>query len=46
MEVLEQFKKQFLKVVPTKKLTTINVENIPCYCAIGIDNEEKKLGQK
>ena len=46
MEVIEQFKKQFLKVVPTKKFTTINVENISCYCSIGIDSEEKKLGQK
>ncbi len=30
----------------TSKTTTINVEKIPCYCSIGIDAEEKKLGQK
>ena len=35
-----------IPVVPTAKITTINVEKIPCYCSIGIDNEEKKLGQK
>ncbi|MBI3309573.1 MAG: dihydroneopterin aldolase [Candidatus Melainabacteria bacterium] len=27
-------------------ITRINVENIPCYCGIGIDEEERKLGQK
>lgn len=46
MEVLEQLKKQFLGAEIAKKITTINVENIPCYCSIGIDSEEKKLGQK
>ena len=30
----------------SNKTTTINVRNIPCYCSIGIDVEEKKLGQK
>lgn len=30
----------------TRKITTINVCNIPCYCSIGIDLHEKKLGQK
>lgn len=29
-----------------KNITTINVENIPCYCSIGIDEKEKKTGQK
>ena len=29
-----------------RKITTINVCNIPCYCSIGIDPQEKKLGQK
>ena len=29
----------------TKKITIINVENIPCYCSIGIHSEEKKMGQ-
>ena len=29
-----------------KKTTTINVENIPCYCSIGIAEEEKKMGQQ
>ena len=28
------------------KITTINVEQIPCYCSIGIDPEERKLGQR
>lgn len=28
------------------ELTKINVENIPCYTAIGIDKEERKAGQK
>lgn len=27
-------------------ITTINVENIPCYCSIGIHDEEKKMGQR
>lgn len=30
----------------SKKITTINVENIPCYCSIGIDEKEKKTGQR
>lgn len=30
----------------TRKVTTINVCNIPCYCSIGIDSQEKRLGQK
>lgn len=46
MEVIEQFKKQFLKPNQVKKVTTISVENIPCYCSIGIDSREKNLGQK
>ncbi len=29
-----------------KKITTINVEKIPCYCSIGIASEEKKMGQQ
>ncbi len=29
-----------------KKLTIINVKNIPCYCSIGIAAEEKKMGQE
>lgn len=28
------------------KITTINVENIPCYCSIGIHEEERKMGQR
>ncbi len=28
------------------KTTTINISNIPCYCSIGIDPEEKKMGQE
>lgn len=28
------------------KTTTIHVQNIPCYCSIGIHDAEKKLGQK
>ena len=28
------------------KIVNINVENIPCYCSIGIHSEEKKMGQK
>ena len=28
------------------KLTTITVEKIPCYCSIGIDPEERKMGQQ
>ncbi len=27
-------------------LTTINIEKIPCYCSIGIDPEERKMGQE
>lgn len=46
MEVIEQFKKQFLKPNQVKKVTTICVENIPCYCSIGIDSREKNMGQK
>ena len=30
----------------TNKITTINVEKIPCYCSIGIDPEERKIGQQ
>ena len=30
----------------SRKITTIHVESIPCYTAIGIDPEEKKLGQR
>ena len=29
-----------------KKITKINVSDIPCYCSIGIAPEEKKMGQK
>lgn len=29
-----------------EKTTKINIENIPCYCSIGIDPEEKKMGQQ
>ncbi len=28
------------------KITTINIENIPCYCSIGIHKEERKMGQQ
>ena len=28
------------------RTTIINVEKIPCYCSIGIDPEEKKMGQQ
>ena len=34
-------KNQFKKV----KITSINVENIPCPCSIGIDEKERKKGQ-
>ena len=30
----------------SKNTTTINIENIPCYCSIGIHDEEKKMGQR
>ncbi|MBI2995694.1 MAG: dihydroneopterin aldolase [Candidatus Melainabacteria bacterium] len=30
----------------TRKTVTINIQNIPCYCSIGIDPKEKKLGQR
>lgn len=30
----------------TKKIGSIHVENVPCYCSIGIHEEEKKMGQK
>jgi len=33
-----------LKLV--RKITTINISNIPCYCPVGIDPQERKLGQK
>ena len=29
-----------------QQIITINIENIPCYCSIGIDDEEKKMGQE
>ena len=29
-----------------QKITIINVEQIPCYCSVGIAPEEKKMGQK
>ena len=29
-----------------KKITKINIHDIPCYCSIGIAPEEKKMGQK
>ena len=33
--------------MPVKQnLTTINIERIPCFCSIGIDPEEKKMGQE
>lgn len=30
----------------SKKIVAINVCNIPCYCSIGIHDEEKKMGQR
>ena len=30
----------------TKKITKINVKNIPCYVSIGVADEEKKMGQQ
>ena len=30
----------------SEKTTKINVTDIPCYCSIGIDPEEKKMGQE
>ena len=44
LEGLLEQKKEIIK--PKIKVTTINVENIPCYCSIGIHDEEKKMGQK
>ena len=35
-----------LVVNTKKKIVKINVKNIPCYCSIGIHDEEKKMGQK
>ena len=29
-----------------KKITKINIHDIPCYCSVGIAPEEKKMGQK
>ncbi len=29
-----------------KKITKININDIPCYCSIGIASEEKKMGQE
>ena len=29
-----------------KKITKININEIPCYCSIGIASEEKKMGQR
>lgn len=29
-----------------KKITKININDIPCYCSIGIASEEKKMGQQ
>ena len=29
-----------------KKITKINIIDIPCYCSIGTASEEKKMGQK
>ena len=29
-----------------QKTSTINIEQIPCYCSIGIYPEEKKMGQE
>lgn len=34
------------KKAATNTLTRINVEDIPCYCEIGIDKEERELGQR
>ena len=33
-------------VKTSKKITTINVQSIPCYCSIGIDEVERKIGQE
>ncbi|OGI18502.1 MAG: dihydroneopterin aldolase [Candidatus Melainabacteria bacterium RIFCSPHIGHO2_02_FULL_34_12] len=30
----------------SKKIITVNVENISAYCSIGIHDEEKKMGQE
>jgi len=46
MELLEEIKKRFSRASTGQKITTINVEQIPCYCSIGVDPEEKKLGQR
>jgi len=40
-EVLEEKKEKAINNV-----TTINVKDIPCYCSIGIDEKEKKTGQR
>ena len=29
-----------------KKITKLNINDIPCYCSIGIATEEKKMGQR
>ena|SRR3989338_3200953 len=39
---LQELEKQ---VIQKKKITTINIDQIPCHTSIGIHPEEKKLGQ-
>ena len=46
MEVIEKSRSLVTKTPVTKKITTINIENMPCYCSIGIHDEEKKMGQR
>lgn len=40
--VVERTKEKEVQI----QITRVNVENIPCYCSIGIDEKEKKTGQK
>lgn len=46
MRLTQEIDSSIIKNTKIKKITTINVENVPCYCFIGIHEEEKKMGQK
>lgn len=46
MKTQEERKINFDRVKVQRKIATLNVSNIPCYCSIGIDPQERKIGQK
>lgn len=46
MEMIKEASSKVSKNNKVSKIATVNVENVPCYCSIGVHDEEKKMGQK